>query len=142
GSRGRGRREPSSQGEVTDSLHAARAALSQGRIADTRRMCAERLQRAPDDAEALHLAAIAELQSGAPAAALQLIDRAIASGGPDPRAHQTRGLILSASGARPEAIAAFSEALRLDPAFADAHASLGLALLQAGDAAAAAEHLE
>ena len=128
--------------EMRDPLQPARAAFAQGRIADSRRHCRERLAVAPHDAEALHLAAIVELQSGAPAAALELIDRAISQRPGDPRAQQTRGLILSMSGARAEAIAAFREALRLDPAFADAHASLGLALLQSGDAAGAVAHLE
>ena len=127
--------------EIRDPLQHALAAFAQGRIADSRRHCRERLAVAPHDAEALHLAAIVELQSGAPAAALDLVDRAISQRPGDPRAQQTRGLILSMSGSRPEAIAAFREALRLDPAFADAHASLGLALLQSGDAGAV-EHLE
>src|SRR5690349_13816105 len=128
--------------DIRDPLHPARAAFAQGRLADSRRHCRERLARAPHDAEALHLAAIVELQSGSPTAALELIDRAIEHGEADPRAHLTRGLVLAASGARSDAIASFREALRLDPSFADAYASLGLALLQSGDAAGAVGHLE
>ena len=100
---------------LEESLRSAQTAFAQGRLAECRRECRALLERAPRDADVLHLAAIVEFQQANAAAALDLIGRAIAARPGDPRQHQSRGQMLKACGRPREAQADFRRALEIDP---------------------------
>lgn len=126
---------------VEESLRLAEGAFAQGRIDESRSLCARLMQAAPDDPRVLHLAAVLELSSGNAPGALSLVDRALRANPGDGRQHHTRGLALRAAQRPHEAAAAFREAARLSPGFADSHAALGRALLATGDVSGAVEAL-
>ncbi|MGZ5060360.1 MAG: tetratricopeptide repeat protein [Usitatibacter sp.] len=123
---------------IEEALRQAQGAFAEGRLDESRRRCAQLMQAAPDDPQVLHLAAVLELTAGNAPAALSLVDRALRADAGDARQHHTRGLALRAVQRPREAVAAFREAVRLMPDFADAHAALGRALLAAGDPGSAA----
>ncbi len=123
-------------------LARARDEFARGRAARSRELCADVLASDPDDPEGLHLLAILELAAGNAPAALEPIERALRHDAGDAKKHQTHGLALRARARRNEAAAAFRQALHLSPEFPEAHASLALTLMDRGDFADAARHLE
>ena len=123
-------------------LRLARDEFAKGRLARSRELCDELLGRLPDHPEGLHLLALLDLSKGNAAAALGPIERALRGDRRDAKKHQTRGLILRAHARRAEAEAAFQEALRLSPDFPEAHASLALTQMEAGEFGEAAREFE
>ena len=123
-------------------LRLARNEFAAGRLARSRELCEEFLGSAPDHPEGLHLRALLALSNGNAAAALSPIQRALRRDAFDPKKHQTHGIVLRALARRGEAGAAFREALRLSPQFAEAHASLALSQMDEGDFTSAARGLD
>ena len=78
----------------------------------------------PDEASAWQ----AKLDGLPPEPAVNEVDTKVAAA-VDARAHYERGQLLSSQGQRQEAIAAYREAIRLNPDYSAAHIDLGLALL-------------
>lgn len=92
--------------------------------------------------------AMAWMQSGNTSRAVELLRRRLTSGARDAIVPYMLGIALMRSGVDPaddaasEAIDAFEEAIRLDPALAGARAELGKVLLGRGETQKAIEHLE
>ncbi len=84
-------------------------------FADAERVLRAMLQRWPDDAGALAELARCTAASEGPAAAVELMDRAIAAQPWTATLHMNRALMLLAGGRRADALAACGEARRLDP---------------------------
>jgi tetratricopeptide (TPR) repeat protein len=127
---------------ASEELRRAQEAFSRGRIEEASDLCRLALERKPNDAGALHLAAAISLLQGKADAALALADAAIRSNARDAFQYQTRGQANVALGKREAAEADFRKAIDLAPAFPDAHASLGARLIDRGQYAAAHSHLE
>lgn len=98
-----------------------------GRLNDAAACYKSVLKKDPDNAEALHLFGVLSLQQGNAAAGVDLIGKAVASGG---RAdwHNNLGEALRAVGRYEDAEASYRRAIALDPANADAYSNLGAAL--------------
>lgn len=92
--------------------------------------------------ETLHMLGLLYFQAGNPEQGLPLVDRAIAHSGSAPEMQNTRGIILRALGRPAESLAAYQEALRGRPHFADAAFNLGNLLLSQDEIAAAIDAYE
>jgi tetratricopeptide (TPR) repeat protein len=90
------------------------------------------LKAQPDNADALHLLGVLARQSGQPAAAIELIQRAISLNGRNPSYHANLGTALEVSERRDDAIAAYRRALDIKADYPEAHFKLGAALEAAG----------
>jgi tetratricopeptide (TPR) repeat protein len=102
-----------------------------GNYEEAKRVCAGLIEANPNDAEALHLYAVAAYQSGLdPAAALGLIDRAIAANPSNSRFYNSRGALYYALDRNVEAEAAFQRSIELNPKDGSAWNNLGNALLK------------
>ncbi len=86
-----------------------------GRLDDARRMLDRVLARAPDIAEALHLAGIVAFRQGRRADALHLMRRSLARDLPDPVRWRNAGEVLRVVGLLDEALEAGQRALALAP---------------------------
>jgi tetratricopeptide (TPR) repeat protein len=106
----------------------------QGDLAAAEALYRTILSARPDDSEALHLCGVAAMQAGRHGAAIGLIGQAIALRPAAPY-YANLGAALRRAGQGPQAVAALQEAVRLDPALAEAHANLGSALCTLGAAA-------
>lgn len=112
-----------------------------GRHGEVERLCRLVLETRPDQVEALQLLAVARVNQGDHAMALDLMGRAVTLRRGDPRLHLTLGTVLLAAGRAPEAISAYHETIRLAPRLVDAHVGLAAACIVAkrlGTAEAAA----
>jgi protein O-GlcNAc transferase len=96
-------------------LQDALALHEQGKIAEAAAVYRQILEREPQNAEALHLLGVAELQSGNAAQSIALIARAIAIDSRNANYHSNFGLALSHSGRSEEALASFDAALSIHP---------------------------
>lgn len=95
-------------------------------------LCAQILERRPEDAGALHLLGLMAFQAGAAEAALELISRAAAAAPAEASLWLSLGCVLRAAGRLPEAARCFEQAAALDPGSAEAHNNLGNALRELG----------
>jgi tetratricopeptide (TPR) repeat protein len=86
--------------------------------------------------------AVAYLQAGKPAAALQLLNPLLQSQPNDLKARTLMGMALTASGRAQEANAHYQHVLRINPRYAPALRNLGLNEVAAGQFAQARGHLE
>jgi len=123
-------------------LAAAVAAHQAGDLAVAEEGYGEVLAIAEDNAEALRLLGTLYAQTGRSAAAIPLLERAVAANPRDDDAHNNLALALEAVGRGGEAEAHLREAVRLAPADAERHANLGALLRDAGRPAEAAAVLE
>jgi predicted O-linked N-acetylglucosamine transferase (SPINDLY family) len=96
-------------------MQAALALHRKGSISDAATIYREIIARHPDNATALHLLGVAELQSGNPSTAVELIRRAIALEPRNAGWHSNLGLALSQSGRLEEALKNLDYALKLAP---------------------------
>lgn len=96
----------------------------------------------PDDADALHLLGVTELQAGQHQLAVDHICRAIGVKATQADYHHHLGQAYQALGRSVNARASFVQALKLNPALAASHYHLGLVEHNASDWAAAAQHYE
>jgi protein O-GlcNAc transferase len=108
----------------------------QGRIPEAEPCYRRALALAPAFPEALANLGELLLHRGEPAEACDLLGR-LGRARPTSRSHTLHGRALLAAARKPEALAALREAVRLDPADAEAHNDLGNARAAAGDLAGA-----
>lgn len=135
------RRGPAPPGGGQTALAAAVAHHQAGRLAEAEAGYLAVLKTQPDHPDALHLLGVLAIQCGQPAAAVELIRKAI---GRDRRAaayHDNLGSALAASGKPAEAADAHAQAIRLQPDFAQARFNLGNALQAMGSTGRAASAL-
>ncbi|HWG43726.1 MAG TPA: tetratricopeptide repeat protein [Gemmataceae bacterium] len=95
-----------------------------GRLAQAVAVYASLVDADPYHADALHLLGLAAHQLGQNEQALALLTRAVNGQTNIAAVHNSQGVVLAALGRSAEAAAAFRQALRLDPACADARANL------------------
>jgi tetratricopeptide (TPR) repeat protein len=115
-----------------DQMKQALAHHQSGRLAEAEAIYRAVLQQEPHQPHALHLLGVAAHQAGRHNEALDLIGRALASGGPHPVFHSNLSAVHLALRRFDEAAAHAQEAIRLNPAFADPHNNLGVALRELG----------
>ncbi|HUO80438.1 MAG TPA: tetratricopeptide repeat protein [Steroidobacteraceae bacterium] len=108
-----------------------------GQLPDARRLYAELLAEEPASAAARFSLGLLELQDGHPERALPLIAASVADDGGELRYRLGHAHVLAALGRWGEAAAAYRHVLAIDPALADAHYALGVALQSQADYPAA-----
>ena len=86
------------------------------------------LERAPDNADALHLLGVATGQAGDPGRGEKFIRRALAINSTEPLFHNNLSKSLAQQGRWEEAAASSRRAIELAPAFTEAWCALGIAL--------------
>lgn len=128
--------KPASPLEEALALHRA------GRIAEAQARYRAILEAEPRHASALHLLGVAALQTGRPAEAVGLIERAIAERGDQAAYHANLGNALRALERDDAAIAAYRRAVALDGNATDAMSNLAIALRARGALDEARELLE
>jgi len=115
----------------------ARELAQSGDLANAAAICANILQSAPDQPQALHLLGIAAIQQGRRSEAMELLRRAVRS---DPKfavALNDLGNLLAQQGSFDEAAARYRQAIAAAPNLAEAHNNLGNLLQMAGSLAEA-----
>jgi tetratricopeptide (TPR) repeat protein len=100
------------------------------------------LAQHPEQPDALHLLGVLKDQGGEHAAAVDLIDRAIAIQPNEASFHGNRATALLAMGRTEDAVAGYMRALELDPGYAEGHYNLGNLLRREGAIASARRHFE
>ena len=103
-----------------------------GRLPEAEAIYRAVLQEDPRHPHALHLLGVIAHQAGRQREAIDLIGQALAAFGPHPVFHSNLSAVYLALRLFDEAAAHAREALRLNPAFADAHNNLGVALRERG----------
>jgi len=121
---------PTTPGETAAALLERAVALhKEGRLADAEPLYRAVLVTLPRDFDALHLLGVVRHQRGDHAAALELIDRAIAINFAVASAHSHRGLALQGLKRFEEALQAYDRALTLKPESVEALFNRGRVLL-------------
>ncbi|MEO8161618.1 MAG: tetratricopeptide repeat protein [Arenimonas sp.] len=113
-------------------FRAALALHKQGRLAAAADAYRQVLSRDHQHADALHLLGVVEQQSGLPAAAIELIARAIALRPGNAAMHSNLGIAQHRLGRQEQALASFRTALALQPGYLEAWSNLGLTLQSLG----------
>jgi tetratricopeptide (TPR) repeat protein/SAM-dependent methyltransferase len=131
-SAGGGLKPPSVPAGVEAMFSAALDHHRNGRLAEAERLYGEVLAQEPRHAPALHFLGILAHQGGNSAAAVELINRAIAVNGAVPDFHYNLGVIFEALGRRDEAAARYVAATTLKPDHFGANLNLGNVLLGQG----------
>jgi tetratricopeptide (TPR) repeat protein len=103
-----------------------------GQLDAAEALCAQLLERAPDDVELAHFAGVLANRMDRFELAIDRLSRCIRRDPSRTRAHAALGLALERSGRFDDAIQAFAAAIRSDPAFAEAHNGLGVSFHGAG----------
>ncbi|MBV8170136.1 MAG: tetratricopeptide repeat protein [Alphaproteobacteria bacterium] len=132
---------------IADTFQRALQSHQASRLAEAEHLYGEVLAVEPDHIDAQHLLGVLALQTGRAAAGAQRIAAAIAalaaSGAPASPVHAAfhvnLGNALHAVGRTDDAVAAYRQALVLDPASAHAHSNLGNVLQARGELEAAVE---
>lgn len=121
------------QGPLEAAFQQAVAHHRNGRLREAEPLYRQVLQAMPRHADALHLLGVLALQVGQPAAAQGLIEQSLAVR-PSANVWCDLGNALGALGRRADAIAAYRQALVLQPDLAEALCNLGQLLLEDGQA--------
>lgn len=103
-----------------------------GRLAEAQSGYRQVLELQPGNADALHMLGVLAYQMGKYADAISLIERAAGHLEPNAGVCINLGNALQASGRLDEAVAAFQQAIRIEPGYAMAHNNLGNALRHQG----------
>ena len=106
----------------------ALALHQKGQLADAAALYRKVLKRNPQNADALHLLGVIEIQSKNALAAIDLFDRAIALSPRNAAFFSNRGAALKELGRLDEALASLENALALQPDYAEALNNRGLVL--------------
>jgi protein O-GlcNAc transferase len=114
-----------------DAMRAVLQHYQAGNLAEAAGVCREIIADSPQNADALHLLGALLGQIGQAEEAIELVRRAIGIK-PMPAYHDTLGRLLKNAGDIAGAIEAYRDALKLNPAFAEAHNNLGVALRAVG----------
>jgi len=131
------RKSPPLTNDVHALLSAAVALHRRGRLAEAAQGYRQILDSAPEHFDALHLLGVIQSQRGDCAAALPLLERAVALRPANADAWVNLGNALREAGRHRQALAAFARALRLNPAIPQAHYNRALTLQEQGDSRAA-----
>src|SRR5262249_35121905 len=116
---------------ATEILQSALGALSEGRLEEARQGCERVLAQEPNNATALHWAAVIAYQQGAaPDAVLGQVERAIALDDNEALYHNSRGAMLYALGRDLEAAESFHRAVQINDSDGPVWNNLGNALLR------------
>lgn len=115
------------------------ALLRQGRLAEAEQAALRLLQRAPNDAGALHLAGRAALDAGRAERASRLLAKSVGRDATDGLARQHLGLAYLALGRPAVALSCFEQAASLRPDLAEPPYNIGLALHLLGRVEAAVD---
>jgi predicted O-linked N-acetylglucosamine transferase (SPINDLY family) len=129
----------SGAGAGAEILTQARLLREAGRFKEARAACEKILAGRPESVEALTLLWDMSFDDGAPGAAIDWLNKAIAADGGVASFHYMLGCALQAQGKVGDAIVSLRQALSLDPAQAKTHNNLGCMLEAAGDLGGAAE---
>jgi tetratricopeptide (TPR) repeat protein len=113
-------------------LDRGRRLLGQGKIEECRSVAAEAVEARPDDVEALYLLAVAQRYGKRSAAALTTLDRLLDLDPDYSRAYQECGHLLRGAASPHDAIVAYGEATRLNPALKAAWFALAELLSSVG----------
>ncbi len=124
-------------GDIPILLRRAAAAQQAARLGDAERLCRMVLAIDPGNADAQFLLAGIAAAQGRPAAAIDLLRRAIERNPQRTEYHGNLGAILGRLGRLDEAIRCFRQAIALAPAAAAGYLALGNALQAKGDRGAA-----
>ena len=135
-----GRALPSDGVPSANLIDRARALRSAGDLAECEAACFEILRQQPDHLEALTLLWDICFEANRPGLAIDWLLKAIAVNAGVAAIHHMLGCSLQAIGKVPDALAAFQQALQLDPAMAKAHNNVGCLLEAAGMLPAAAQY--
>ena len=126
--------------DIEKLLKLARSCLIERRLEETAGYCAQILERESDQTDALHILALVHYQTGDPARATELLERAIGASPEFVPAYTDLAAILQISNRVPEAISLLEKAIEIDPRYAEAQLNLGNAKHQLGEVAAAERH--
>ncbi len=110
----------------------ALAFQKEGRLTQAESVCRGILAHAPVHFDALHLLGIIEAQRSRPAAAAEIITRALQIDPGNAAAHCNLGNVLRNLGRREEVLACYDRALALESDFAEAHNNRGAVLQELG----------
>lgn len=110
----------------------ARAAATQGRIAEAETRYQRLLEIDPSSTEALNFLAMVRLAQQQPLRAVELLDRARAADPANAETHKSLGLAWRAAGDLERSVQALAEAVRLDPDYFVARLHLGISLEASG----------
>jgi tetratricopeptide (TPR) repeat protein/SAM-dependent methyltransferase len=117
---------------VSDSLKRALKHHEVGELEQAEALYREIIRIDPGHVDALHLLGVAAHQRADHRGAADYIQRAIARGEPSPLYHSNLGACYRAMNRLPEAIAAFREAVQIDPRFVGARYNLAMSLEATG----------
>ena len=109
-------------------LHAARALLAQGQLAQAKLLCDSMVQQAPDNFDVLHLSGAVYGQVPQLAEAVDLLCRAIAVRPDSHASYNLLGFAMAKLSQYAASIECFDKALALNPAFTEAACNRGNAL--------------
>ena len=118
--------------DAVNTLRQAAERHQRGDLAEARRLYSLVLRREPGNAEALHLAGVAEAQSGSAETGLTLLDRAVLADARNPVIRVNQSLVFSSLGRMTEALGSADAACLVAPTFAPAHATRGDLLHSSG----------
>ncbi len=121
-----------SGGAPRQALERAVQAHQAGRLAEAEAAYRRILVAQPDEPDALHLLGLLAHQGGQPAAAIELIGRAIEINAKMPRFHNNLGLAHAAERRFDAAEASYRRALALDPDYVEAWHNLATVLAESG----------
>ncbi len=134
---------------AAEAAPSARAVLSSalrlhqaGRLDEASDLYRQVLERAPDDADALHLFGLLAHHRGDPGGAVEHIGRALSLAPDNPMCHNDMAMAMGALGRLEEAVGHLERALELRPDWAEALNNLGNALSELGRGPAAIEHYQ
>jgi len=120
--------QPDASAAITFKLQQALDAHGRGQLGQAELLYREILSRLPQHFDALHLLGVLEIQRRNPAAAVELIGRALRTDPASAEAHSNIGNALRDLKRPEEALASFDRALELKPDYAEAHLNRGNAL--------------
>ena len=123
--------------DIESLWQAAQTHQRAGRLIEAARDFRQILAHAPDHAGALNFLGIIAIQSGQPAQAVDLLQRAVTAAPNAPEPHNNLGLALQRTGRLDAALAMFERAVALKPQLADAHYNLAVAARAIGRTARA-----
>ena len=121
---------------IEQALQMAQQHHQAGQLAQAEALYRQILQQDPNHSDALHLLGMVAYQMGRNESAVDLIGRSIALQ-PHPEACRNLGVALAAQGQLDAAIAAYRQAIALNPNYAEAYGNLGNALQAKGQLDAA-----
>jgi predicted O-linked N-acetylglucosamine transferase (SPINDLY family) len=119
---------PDKQSILQAQLAQGLALLQNGSFEEAESICREILDRHPSQPHALHLLGVVALQTGRPAWAVELIEKAVHQNPRIAAAHSNLGNCLRLLGRHEEALASCDKAIALMPDFAEAYNNRGTVL--------------